>query len=67
MKNCEIKERIEILFNNQIKSLKFQSYQYFLYLNNLFKMNDPSKTVEQKKREYGFTKGPELNKKLYAN
>ena len=30
-------------------------------------MNDPNKTVEQKKRDYGFTKEPELNKKLYAN
>lgn len=30
-------------------------------------MNDPNKTVEQKMREYGFTKAPELNRKLYAN
>lgn len=30
-------------------------------------MNDPNKTVEQKKLEYGFTKAPKLSNKLYAN
>ena len=30
-------------------------------------MNDPNKTVEEKMRDYGYTKAPKLNNRLYAN